>query len=350
MDTETRICLVQLYYENMRSTTSTLRAYKTIHGLHKDPFTASAIVKLIQRFESTGSVSDKPRTGRPSLLLDRSAIVMDELKEQKENHPLGLASASSISRATDIPRASVNRILKHHFRFHPYKLRSTQAITEDDKGKRLQFSDFIINNDHIEKILWSDEANFSLDGSVNKHNAIIWGTERPPAHRHPLHSPHVTVWMAFTSEFKLKPFFFPATVTSESYKFMLESHMIPQLRRLRQLHHVTFQHDGAPPHFGRIVTEVLKKTFGDNVIGRGFPNLWPPRSPDLTPLDYYFWGMLKTQVYSRGRPQNLETLKEWIVEAAEDVQQDEISTAVQDLFYRCELVRDLNGDTFEHLL
>ena len=100
--------------------------------------------------------------------------------------------------------------------------------------------------------LWSDEANFSIDGSVNKNNAIIWGTERPSPHQRPLHSTHVTVWTGLSREFKLKPFFFNSTVTSQSYKLMLLSHMIPQLQRMNQLPHVTFQH-GAPPHFWSIV-------------------------------------------------------------------------------------------------
>ncbi|KAJ8941488.1 hypothetical protein NQ318_006174 [Aromia moschata] len=31
----------------------------------------------------------------------------------------------------------------------------------------------------------------------------------------------------------------------------------------------------------------------------GAPQFWPPRSSDLNPLDFYFWGELKQSVYSR---------------------------------------------------
>ena len=65
-----------------------MRAYKKLNNLHKDPFTISAEVKLIERFESTGSVYDRLRTGRPSLVEDRSEIVMDELERQKRVIPL----------------------------------------------------------------------------------------------------------------------------------------------------------------------------------------------------------------------------------------------------------------------
>ena len=32
-------------------------------------------------------------------------------------------------------------------------------------------------------------------------------------------------------------------------------------------------------------------------IGRGGPIPWPPRSPDLTPLDFFVWSFLKQEVY-----------------------------------------------------
>jgi len=32
-------------------------------------------------------------------------------------------------------------------------------------------------------------------------------------------------------------------------------------------------------------------------IGRGGPIPWPPRSPDLNSLDFFFWGYLKETVY-----------------------------------------------------
>ena len=50
-----------------------------------------------------------------------------------------------------------------------------------------------------------------------------------------------------------------------------------------------FQHDGAPPHYSRLVREYLRVSFPNRWLGRLGPVAWPPRSPDLTPLDYYIW-------------------------------------------------------------
>jgi hypothetical protein len=42
---------------------------------------------------------------------------------------------------------------------------------------------------------------------------------------------------------------------------------------------------------------------------------WPPRSPCLTPYDFFLWGYLRAQVYQH-RPQTLEGLKGAITQKA----------------------------------
>ena len=58
-----------------------------------------------------------------------------------------------------------------------------------------------------------------------------------------------------------------------------------------------FQHNGAPPHFIRAVRDHLVRRFGQTWIGCGGSIAWPAHSPDLTPLDYFLWGHIKSLVY-----------------------------------------------------
>ena len=52
--------------------------------------------------------------------------------------------------------------------------------------------------------------------------------------------------------------------------------------------------DGAPVHGLIEVRGRLNGVFGnDRVIGLGHNVEWPPRSPDLTPCDFFLWGYLK---------------------------------------------------------
>ncbi|GFU14436.1 uncharacterized protein TNCV_328971 [Trichonephila clavipes] len=52
----------------------------------------------------------------------------------------------------------------------------------------------------------------------------------------------------------------------------------------------------------------IEDTFGDRLISRFGPVNWPPRSCDLTPLDYFLWGYVKSLVYA-DKPQTLDHLK-----------------------------------------
>ncbi|KAG2456589.1 TM39A protein, partial [Polypterus senegalus] len=58
-------------------------------------------------------------------------------------------------------------------------------------------------------------------------------------------------------------------------------------------------------HIGKDMAET-ESFFCNRVISKG---LWPPRSPDLTPPDFFLWGMLKGKVY-RNKPRTEEDLKE----------------------------------------
>ena len=58
-----------------------------------------------------------------------------------------------------------------------------------------------------------------------------------------------------------------------------------------------FQHDGAPAHFALDVREYLNNVFPICWIGRGVLVQWPPRSPDLTPMDFFIWREMKCLVY-----------------------------------------------------
>ncbi|GBO04106.1 hypothetical protein AVEN_203795-1 [Araneus ventricosus] len=51
-----------------------------------------------------------------------------------------------------------------------------------------------------------------------------------------------------------------------------------------------FMQDGAPPHIARQVQEMFLSYFGDDLlISRGFSTVWPSRSPDLNPCDFWLW-------------------------------------------------------------
>ena len=54
-----------------------------------------------------------------------------------------------------------------------------------------------------------------------------------------------------------------------------------------------FQQDSAPAHRARDTVALLRKETSDFIP----PDLWPPNSPDLNPVDYCVWSILQEKVY-----------------------------------------------------
>ena len=108
--------------------------------------------------------------------------------------------------------------------------------------------------------------------------------------------------------------------------------------------------DGAPPHFASTVRQFLIHTFTqERLISRGCNLVWPSRSPDLNPLDYWFWGTLKARIFHTNPPTTNQTLKSRIMEECGRFTVEEFSAAVSSLTGRIELLLTQDGGQFEHL-
>ncbi|GFS52349.1 putative transposase [Trichonephila clavipes] len=79
-----------------------------------------------------------------------------------------------------------------------------------------------------------------------------------------------------------------------------------------------FQQDGATCHTARAPVDLLKDTFGDRLVSRFGPVNWPPKSCDLTPLDYFLWGYVKSLAYA-DKPQTLDHLEDNIRRVIADI-------------------------------
>ena len=73
-----------------------------------------------------------------------------------------------------IPKSSVHNIMRKRLGIYTYKLQLMQSLRQDDKRQRVQFVQWLLEHPEIiPNILWSDEAIFWLDGTVNTHNCRI---------------------------------------------------------------------------------------------------------------------------------------------------------------------------------
>ena len=117
----------------------------------------------------------------------------------------------------------------------------------------------------------------------------------------------------------------------------------------------SFQQDGATCHTTRSSLSYLRSKFGhlitkvpechrDAIDWEGTTTEpWPPRSPDLSPLDFWFWNRLVEKTFCHPRPRTIPQLKNKIRAAAASIPVDEVKRSVRAMKTRCERVLEIQG-------
>ncbi|GFU32368.1 hypothetical protein TNCV_1314301 [Trichonephila clavipes] len=77
-------------------------------------------------------------------------------------------------------------------------------------------------------------------------------------------------------------------------------------------------------------------------ISRFGPVNWPPRSCDLTPLDYFLWGYVKSLVYA-DKPQTLDHLEDNICRVIADIRPQMLEKVIENWTSRLDYIRASRG-------
>ncbi|GFU22557.1 hypothetical protein TNCV_1304451 [Trichonephila clavipes] len=91
------------------------------------------------------------------------------------------------------------------------------------------------------------------------------------------------------------------------------------------------------------------KTFGDRLISRFGPVNWPPRSCDLTPLDYFLWGYVKSLVYA-DKPQTLDHLEDNIRRVIADIRPQMLEKVIENWTSRLDYIRASRGSPMPEII
>ncbi|GFW75282.1 transposable element Tc3 transposase [Trichonephila clavipes] len=200
-----------------------------------------------------------------------------------------------------------------------------------------------------------DKAHFSLNGYVNKQNCRIWSEANPQVYvETPLHSEKLTVWCALWAGGIIGPYFFKndeghnVTVNGDRYRDMITNFFIPELNN-HDVQEQWFQQDDATCHTARATIDLLKDTFGDRLISRFGPGNWPPRSCDLTPLDYFLWSYVKSLVYA-DKPQTLDHLEDNIRRVIADIRSQMLEKVIENWTSRLDYIRASRGSPMPEIL
>ncbi|GFV18356.1 uncharacterized protein TNCV_713271 [Trichonephila clavipes] len=175
------------------------------------------------------------------------------------------------------------------------------------------------DNDWQLRILWTDEAYFTLNGSINTKNCVHWERRILTCGAStPLFDAKVTVWCGIAATFVLGPFLTlgndpdrPCTCSvTLSVCSHAENYVLPELRR-NALNDIVWMQDGVPPHIARSVKGSWISIFGDRIIPRYYPFPWPARSHRSDAYGFLVLGLSQITVYLCN-PKTLSDLKDSI--------------------------------------
>ncbi|GFV34977.1 uncharacterized protein TNCV_2098051 [Trichonephila clavipes] len=102
-------------------------------------------------------------------------------------------------------------------------------------------------------------------------------------------------------------------------------------------------------HIARATIDLLKDSFGDRLISRFGPVNWPPRSCDLTPLDYFLWGCVKLLVYA-DKPQTLDHLEDNIRRVIADMRPQMLEKVIENWTSRLDYIRASRGSPMPEII
>jgi hypothetical protein len=175
---------------------------------------------------------------------------------------------------------------KKRLRLHPYKTTAMGELKHGDSAKRAAYCKWILEfldregEDIFDVTFFTDEAYFHFSGYINSQISRFWCA----------HNPHAYRWMVFVLECRVgaqsDPFFSLRLSTPNDVVTIL---CIPSLRNLKNMKLTR-------PFFSRMGLQLIQRImsmalFNDVFAGRIISTtIWPPRSPDLSPPDFFSLG------------------------------------------------------------
>ena len=315
---------------------------------------------LLKRLRETGTTDRLPGSGRPRTSRTAENIdAVNDLVLSQDDAPRTHKTTRQIARELVISRRSVGRIIHEDLQLKCLKKRRAQELTAMNCETRLDRSRQLLRkypSYAVDFIFFTDEKVFTVGPPVNLQNDRVYApvatkkrdivADRLLRTRSTF-SKSVMVSVA-VSKLGCTGLIFvePGVKVNGQYyrEFLLSDQLLPAIRRIAGDIY-TFQQDSAPAHRARETIELLQRETPDFIT----PDLWPPNSPDLNPVDYRIWGILQERVY-RKSVKDVDELKLRLIEAWSGIQQSIIDHAIDQWRVRLNACVKAKGKHFEHML
>lgn len=272
--------------------------------------TPKTVRTWVERYDTTGDVQDKARSGRPRIDLstpDVESLLKEGVRAGKDCTQLSKQLAQE--KGIEIGREKVRTHLNAHLarRLRPKK---KPILTRLHKQRRLAFCKEWLDKDWSNVAVSDSKVFYLCQPGVGSKQWVLYEEEPPelPAYKN---STKVHAYAAVTRWGKTQLFFtagttgmkFPSKgVNAEIYVQLLHSKLIPAIDHLMANHSGVqrgrpwvFQQDNAPAHRAK----VTKAWLAEQGPLRKFTVMeWPPNSPDLSWIEN-MWGVVSMQLAKR---------------------------------------------------
>lgn len=316
--------------------------------------------KLLKKIDQTGTVDRKPGSGKKrSTRTVENVELVEGLALSQENAPGTHRTVRQIARDIGISKTAVHEIIANDLKLVCFRKRQAQDLTASNKLTRLVRAKQLLRKypEHTVPFIWfTDEKMFTVSHPVNLQNDRVYATagtrkKQVPAERllrtrsNFSKSLMVSVGVSTLGCTDLI-FVEPGVKVNGAYyrDVLLTQHLLPAIKRVSG-DFFTFQQDSAPAHRARETIALLSQETPDFIS----PQLWPPNSPDLNPVDYHIWSVLEERVY-RTRIRDIDHLRTRLIEEWQLFDHMIIDRAIKQWRPRLRSCVREEGGHFEHKL
>jgi transposase len=252
----------------------------------------------VSRLEETGSVYDRPRSGRKPALagIERERLVKKVKGRKRQSTRKTVAQLKS-----KMSKSTVHRTLRGAG-LYPHRRKRRPRLSDAQKQRRVTFATEFRRTDWSNHVFW-DEKVFYLTHPPNPKNDVVWderGAEYfKEEQAHPL---SYNVGLAISTRGPTRVIPYEGTINSNKFMEMAEQ-AIEDADNMFQGERYTWLMDGASCHRSKATQAWMSQEVPDL-----FPyKKWPANSPDISPIENVF-GYVQDQVDQKN-PKDLKSLK-----------------------------------------
>lgn len=303
----------------------------------------SAISRLWNRFQETGTVKQRQGQGRPLATTAREDRFVVQLARRNRSFNATKLRAEFAAGTGQLVSSQTVRNRLHSAGLYARRPMVVLPLTDHHKRARLAWA-----NDHLHwgdfewgRVLFTDESRFTLQ--PDNRRVRIWrerGTRRNPqfaVERPQYEGGGVMVWAGISTDGRTDLHFVRnGTLNAQRYRDeILEPTVLPYAAAMGE--HFILMDDNARPHRANIINNWLEDVGIERMD-------WPANSPDGNPIEHA-WDALGRRIADREiPPRTLPELTAALTEEWNRIPQEFINNLINSMHDRCQTFINVRGD------